>query len=239
MELAVTYQQNIPILIPKGRFDAYESPQVEAWLEDNIGANKPFVIFQMDETNFIDTRALTVLVKWLKKTRELDGDLKLAKMAPPIRVIFELSKLNQAFDIYDTLEDALESIDTKPTPSVDVQEKQKEETNSVALKHDGNTSILNLSGRIDAFIVPQIKEKLTELETKRSIIINLLHVDFLDSAGLAVLVRILKQARSQEGEAILVRSQSETANRILTLTRFDKVFTIYGTLEEAVQHFGA
>lgn len=65
--------------------------------------------------------------------------------------------------------------------------------------------------------------------------LDLSTVEFLDSAGLAALVNLLKQAKREDGNAIMIIPQLETAQRILRLTRFDKVFPIANSLEEAWQ----
>jgi len=80
--------------------------------------------------------------------------------------------------------------------------------------------------RLDAFSAPQMRERLEALlaEGVTQFIIDLSQTPFLDSAGMAVLVSLLKRARQAGGDVKLVKPASEAVQRILLLTRFDKVF---------------
>lgn len=80
--------------------------------------------------------------------------------------------------------------------------------------------------RLDAFSAPQMRERLEALlaEGVTQFVIDLSQTPFLDSAGMAVLVSLLKRARQAGGDVKLVKPESEAVQRILLLTRFDKVF---------------
>lgn len=85
--------------------------------------------------------------------------------------------------------------------------------------------------------MPQLRLQVEALDTHpvQHYVIDLSQVDFLDSAGLALLVKLLKQARSRGGDVALIWSQCSDANRILSLTKFDKVFSIHDDLDAALQ----
>ena len=67
--------------------------------------------------------------------------------------------------------------------------------------------------------------------------VDLQHVRFVDSAGLAALVRLYKHVRIGEGDVRLARVLP-AVQRVLDLTRLDRVFAIYPTAEEAAASFG-
>ena len=82
--------------------------------------------------------------------------------------------------------------------------------------------------RLDAFSAPELRTDLDEL-IKRGVhdfVVDLSDTDFLDSAGMAALVSLLKQARRQGGDVKLIWPRREPVQRILRLTRFDRVFEI-------------
>lgn len=100
-------------------------------------------------------------------------------------------------------------------------------------------AVITPVGRIDAFTAPRLREVLdyhTVAGTVR-FVLDLSEVDFLDSAGMAVLVTLLKRARGAGGNVKLVWPRKEAARRILRLTRFDHVFDMANSLEEALQGF--
>lgn len=83
-----------------------------------------------------------------------------------------------------------------------------------------------LSGRLDALEAGGLREALTaSVEAgKNRIIVDLSIVDFVDSAGLAALVKGMKDARAAGGDVKLVMPASADARRVFELTRFDQVF---------------
>jgi anti-anti-sigma factor len=93
--------------------------------------------------------------------------------------------------------------------------------------------------RIDAFSAPKLRAQFEELLAAgvNRFVLDLTAVPFLDSAGMAVLVSLLKRARNNNGDVRLVWPAEEAACRILRLTKFDKVFTITDTAEAALLNF--
>lgn len=93
--------------------------------------------------------------------------------------------------------------------------------------------------RIDAFNAPTLRGQLDELLERgiNRFVLDLSQVPFLDSAGMAVLVSLLKRARGLEGDVQLVWPNEEAARRILRLTKFDKVFTMVDTAEAALKSY--
>lgn len=94
-------------------------------------------------------------------------------------------------------------------------------------------------GRITAFRAPELRECFDGLLAQgfTYFVLDLQHVEFLDSAGMAALIHLLKHAQHKGGDVKLVLPQAEAARRILRLTRFDKVFSLAETVEEASQRF--
>ena len=67
------------------------------------------VIVNLSESEFVDSSFLGALVAGLKKATMKGGDLKIVGLQPPVRAMFELTRLFRIFDIFDNLEDALNS----------------------------------------------------------------------------------------------------------------------------------
>ncbi len=100
-------------------------------------------------------------------------------------------------------------------------------------------SIVSIDGRIDAFGVPELRERLYKQieEGVSNFVLDLRQVTFLDSAGMAALVNLLKRARQAGGDVKLVSPTEENAKRILLMTKFDQVFQMTDTIEDAVRRF--
>jgi anti-anti-sigma factor len=103
----------------------------------------------------------------------------------------------------------------------------------------GGVSQVAVDGRLDAYTVPEARaciDALMEPGVNR-LVVDLSAVTFLDSAGLAMLVTALKRARQQGGDVKLVWPANENTQRILRLTRFDRVFDISTTVKQALERF--
>lgn len=97
-------------------------------------------------------------------------------------------------------------------------------------------SKVSASGRIDAFTVAELTDQFDQLlaDGATNFIIDLAQVTFLDSAGIAALVSLLKKARKRGGDVKLVWPAAAEAQRIFRLTRFDKVFVMYESADAAL-----
>lgn len=99
--------------------------------------------------------------------------------------------------------------------------------------------VLTFSDRLDAFNAPNARAEIDGLLADGAVnfVVDLTEVSFMDSAGVAVMVNLLKRSRQVGGDVRLVRPSNETAMRILRLTRFDQVFAMFATAGEAVNAF--
>lgn len=97
--------------------------------------------------------------------------------------------------------------------------------------------VITLIGRVDAFSVAKLDEQFDALFNGgfSEFVVDLSAVEFLDSAGIARLVTLLKRARLAGGDVRLVWPKLETAQRILKLTKFDRVFQMMETAGEPIQ----
>ena len=109
MEIKISSQTNIPIMYLKGRFDAHEILPVREWIKGQVEAGHARLCINLTEVTFIDSSALSALVQGLKHCRESGGELVLCSLPQTVRVIFELTRLDKAFQIFATEEEALQA----------------------------------------------------------------------------------------------------------------------------------
>ena len=67
------------------------------------------VIVDLSAVEFLDSTFLGVIVGTLKKVVKQGGDLKLVGFKPPVRSMFELTRLFRVFETYPELQDAIKS----------------------------------------------------------------------------------------------------------------------------------
>jgi anti-sigma B factor antagonist len=98
--------------------------------------------------------------------------------------------------------------------------------------------IVALRGVLDVPDAASVAVALTAAAARqRDIIIDLAGLEFIDSSGVAALVRGRRQARHAGRELLLAAPQQQVL-RVLTLTRLTDVFPVYSSVAEAVGSAG-
>jgi anti-sigma B factor antagonist len=105
------------------------------------------------------------------------------------------------------------------------------------ISQKSNFILLELQGELlDAFSAKEMLEKVDELlsETKESkdIIIDLHGLNFMNSTGLGVLIKVLTKARNNGGEVVITRVEKRVKD-LLVITKLNSVFKVVETLKEA------
>ena len=111
MDLQTRLSSNVKILTLNGRFDTYTAPPVRRWVEEATITMPAFLVVNLANVQFIDSTALSVLVQGLKRSRLLQGDLRLCNVPAPIRMILELTRLDNVFEIFPGEEQAVQAFD--------------------------------------------------------------------------------------------------------------------------------
>ena len=78
-------------------------------LEELENGERKFVV-DFDQTGYIDSSGLGVLVSLSKKIREQGGELRLASLNEDLRTLFELTKLDTLFKIANSRAEALKGL---------------------------------------------------------------------------------------------------------------------------------
>ncbi|MGA8221120.1 MAG: STAS domain-containing protein [Candidatus Acidiferrales bacterium] len=107
----------------------------------------------------------------------------------------------------------------------------------ISTRKSGTATIVDVTGDITLYNSPEVRKVLLDLlKEKRSprVIINMLNVKYIDSAGVASLVEGLKISRDLKSTFALY-GLSRTAREVLELTRLIKVFEVYNNEEDALR----
>ena len=100
MEMKTRAAGNVNILELAGRFDTNTVPPVAAWLDQVTSTPNAQVLVNLSNTTFVDSTAIAILVQALKRCQQVQGDLALCSLRRPVYMIFELTRLDKAFNIF-------------------------------------------------------------------------------------------------------------------------------------------
>ena len=106
-------------------------------------------------------------------------------------------------------------------------------------EHTYRVVVISPVGRLDAFTVPALREQITKFSDDGVLyfVLDLSGVSFMDSAGVTVLVSLLRRTRPLGGNVKLVRPTQDAAMRVLRLTKMDQAFTILDKVDDSLMAF--
>jgi anti-sigma B factor antagonist len=102
-------------------------------------------------------------------------------------------------------------------------------------RSEAGRTVLEVAGEVDVYTGPTLRDRISDLLDggATDLIVDLGRVDFIDSTGLGVLVGALNRAKELGGSLQLICAQ-ERVLKLLRITGLDQVFTVRGTLAEAL-----
>jgi anti-anti-sigma factor len=105
-----------------------------------------------------------------------------------------------------------------------------------SISSEGLISIVKIQGRIlsDLDLEP-LKEKLDQLNSSQ-FVFDLSELTNTNSSGIAFMIRTMTKARINGGDVVL-SNPNPGIQKLIDISKLYEVFSIYGTTEEAVNHF--
>ena len=106
----------------------------------------------------------------------------------------------------------------------------------VEAEHRGNLCVIRLYGEVD---ISNDREVLAAIETAvphsaLRLIVDLTHTTYLDSAGLALLLRLAERLQARRQQMWIVAPLGSPVRTVLELTGLPRVIPLEGRLEDAV-----
>jgi anti-sigma B factor antagonist len=95
------------LILLEGELDAYHSIEFKEKMMEIIQGDGQKIFIDMNDLNYIDSAGLGALVSLLKRASENSKELRLFGLRGNVKKVFELTRLNMVFKIFDTLEEAM------------------------------------------------------------------------------------------------------------------------------------
>ena len=103
-----TRRQNPSNVVPlKGEIDLHVSPTVTATINEVIDKKPDRLVVDLSDVSFIDSAGLAALIQAMQKMEGYGGKFMLAGLQETVRSIFEISRLDQVFQIFPDADAAL------------------------------------------------------------------------------------------------------------------------------------
>ena len=108
MRIDIT-RNGIVMVAVEGDIDVETAPQLRECFDKLLAEGEHSYVIDMAGVGFIDSSGLAAFVRLFKRVRIGEGDVRLCGLRPEVSKIFELTRLNRVFDIFETCAEAVES----------------------------------------------------------------------------------------------------------------------------------
>ena len=108
------------------------------------------------------------------------------------------------------------------------------------VKQENNSTVIEVSGSVDALTAPELSKVLLDQisDGNSRLVVSLLGVEFMSSAGLRTLLGAVKEARSNGGD-LRIASAKPGVDKVLKMSGFHTIAKVFSSKEEAVSSFGS
>jgi anti-sigma B factor antagonist len=110
MNIKTEHSEGVAVLyIREDRLDANNSEELKGELRRLFDGGVKDLIIDLKDIHFIDSSGLGALVSGYKSASLIHGTLRLSGLQSQVKSMFELTRLHRVFDIFATVDDALQS----------------------------------------------------------------------------------------------------------------------------------
>ena len=101
-------REDLPNVLPlEGEIDLHVSPNIAASLNMMIEKKLPRLIVDLSRVSYIDSSGLAVLIEGMQKVQQYGGKFALTGLQEPVRLVFEIARLDQVFQVFPNVDAAL------------------------------------------------------------------------------------------------------------------------------------
>lgn len=105
-----TSPSGIPTLVLEGDLDFHATTEVRASLAGFLNQQAKAILVDMEKTSYIDSSGLATFVEAYQKLKKSGGKLILFNLAPGVKSVFEIAKLDSLFKLASSEQEALKMI---------------------------------------------------------------------------------------------------------------------------------
>lgn len=109
MDISTRESGKVLIFDVKGDLDAKSASVLKERINEKISDGKSLILINLSDVPYMDSAGLGVLVSGLKNANRLSGDLRIWGLQEEVKSIFELTRLNKVFQIFEDESSAVTS----------------------------------------------------------------------------------------------------------------------------------
>jgi anti-sigma B factor antagonist len=98
---------SVNVLPLAGEIDLHVSPRIARSLAGVTAKRPPHIVVDLTEVTYVDSSGLAVLIHGMQDVQGYGGKFAIVGLQENVRPIFEIARLDQVFQIFPTIDDAL------------------------------------------------------------------------------------------------------------------------------------
>lgn len=110
MNIEVKDVNDVSVIKCSDTLDFYTAPEFKKTINRLISLKKNIIILNLEKTSYIDSTGIGVLFSSMTDLKKNGGNFIISNMPKSIQKIFSITQVYTLFDIYETEEDALKSL---------------------------------------------------------------------------------------------------------------------------------
>lgn len=220
VNLTVSQTGNTQVFALKGHLNSESAPEFERRFLEETKSDTKALILDLTGVEYVSSDGLRTILSLGKLMEARSGKLVLCVEPGLTRQILESAGFHKLFTVCASLEEA---------------GKFSRGTFSIHMHKEWEVDVMTVYGRVDAEHAPAVETAgRNVLSTPyQKLLINLGAVDYLSSAGLCALLKLVKLAEANHGR-LFVCSPTAPVRQIFKLSAFDKILAIRNTVQDAL-----
>ena len=109
MKIETRELKHVSVMKVVGRVDSATAPDLEKALQGLVDSDRNQIVLDLQETEYMSSAGLRVLVTMLKAAKKNGGDLRLSQLSLRVKEVLELAGLTPVFGIYPDVVEAVGS----------------------------------------------------------------------------------------------------------------------------------
>ena len=108
MHIRQEEKEGVCVCYVKGEINLDTIDELNKYLKKIVSGRSRKVLLDLKEVDYIDSAGFACLIQFSRDLDAIEGVLFLSSLSPKIRSLFAITKLENAFKLYESEEEALE-----------------------------------------------------------------------------------------------------------------------------------
>jgi anti-sigma B factor antagonist len=109
LKITSTIEKKTALLAIVGEVDMFSSPEARKEIGNLVKMKIQRIVVDLTGVSYMDSSGVATLIEGLQMCHKYDGTLVVAGLRQNVREVFELTKLDKIFKIYEDAETALKA----------------------------------------------------------------------------------------------------------------------------------